>query len=526
MKKARVIVSILIFSLISSYFLDFADLLPNRLHLLTELQLIPALIAINIAALTIIFLLTIFFGRVYCSSVCPMGIFQDIVDWFAKKMQRKKKYPPLKENKILRWGIVVLMVLAFFSGLSVIISLLDPYSSYGRIASTIFKPAYLFGNNMIAWIDNHFKNYRFYQTEIFITSIINLIIAAATMFIIGFLSYKYGRLFCNTICPVGTVLGFLARFSFFKIRINNDKCNSCSLCAMRCKASCIDAATRTIDYSRCVNCFNCLEVCNRKAMSYSFAPPPDWLARAGTKQKQSNASEGEKQYKLSKRKFLLSLFLMGVAGMQKIFGKDPDSTKQLKEIYTSHNVSFKRKHPITPPGSMNVRRFNDHCTACHLCISKCPSNVLKPALWEYGLIGLLQPAMSFQHGYCNYHCTVCTEICPANALKKITGKEKKTLQPGLVHYIKENCVVVTDGTDCGACSEHCPTQAVSMQPYKKDLRIPVIDENLCVGCGACEYICPVRPFRAIYVDGNPVHKQAKIPEKKKQKKIEVNDFGF
>lgn len=525
MKKARVIVSIFVFSLITFYFLDFAGFLPDQFHVLAAIQLMPALIAINIAVIIPIILITILLGRVYCSSVCPLGIFQDIMDFLAKKIHRKKKYPTFKEQKILRWIIVATTVAAFWAGMSVVVSLLDPYSSYGRIAANIFKPIYLSGNNLIAWIDNHFKNYRFYKTDIFIASIATSGIALATMLIVGFLSYKYGRLFCNTICPVGTVLGFLAKYSFFKVRIDNEKCNSCKLCAMRCKASCIDAATKRIDYSRCVNCFNCLEVCNRKAMAYSFAYPAKWLW-PGIKRDRPEDPVQEGGYKLSKRKFLLSLFVMGIGGIQKLLGKGPDTTKQLAVIYTSHNVSFRRKHPISPPGSGNIKRFNDRCTACNLCISKCPSNVLKPALLEYGLVGLLQPTMSFQHGYCNYHCTVCADICPSKALEKITAKEKKTLQVGIVRYVKENCVVVTDGTDCGACSEHCPTQAVNMQPYKKGLRIPVIDQNLCVGCGACEYICPVRPYRAIYVEGNPIHKQARIPEKKKQKKIEVNDFGF
>ena len=272
MKRIRVIVSIIIFSLVTFYFLDFANLLPNQFHVLTLLQLVPALIALNAGVLIILVLLTLLLGRVYCSSICPMGIFQDIIDWFSKKIHRKKKYPFLKEQKILRWTIVVITVIAFWAGFSIVASLLDPYSAYGRVATNVFKPIYLFGNNIIAWIDNHFKNYLFYKTDIFVTSITSLVIALATMSIIGFLSYKYGRLFCNTICPVGTVLGFLAKFSFFKIRINNEKCNSCSLCALKCKSSCIDSASKTIDYSRCVSCFNCLEVCNRKAMSYSFAP--------------------------------------------------------------------------------------------------------------------------------------------------------------------------------------------------------------------------------------------------------------
>lgn len=516
LKKIRVAVSLVLFSLISFYFLDFADLLPKRIHLLTELQFVPALIAFNIVALLIVIALTVLFGRVYCSSVCPMGVFQDIVDWVAKRFHRKKKYPHFKERKILRWSIVTATVITFFAGVSIVVSLIDPYSAYGRMATNLFRPAYLLGNNTIAWIDNYYGHYQFYKVDVFVSSIVALLIASITILVIGFLSYKWGRLYCNTICPVGTVLGFLSRFSVFKIRIDDEKCNSCSLCSMKCKSSCIDAATKTIDYSRCVDCFNCLEVCNRKAIKYSFAL---------LKKKPSSVSEIEETYTPSRRKFF-GFALMGIAGVKKLFGKEPSDTTTLKEIYTSHNVAFKRKYPITPPGSIDVKRFNDRCTACHLCVAKCPSNVLKPTFLEYGLAGMLQPTMDFSHGYCNYHCTLCTDICPADALEKITSKEKKTLQVGHVHYIKENCVVVTDGTDCGACSEHCPTQAVSMKPYKGDLRIPEINQDLCVGCGGCEYICPTRPYRAIYVVGNPVHKQALIPEEKEQKKIEVNDFGF
>jgi polyferredoxin len=516
LKKIRVAVCLVLFSLISFYFLDFADLLPKRFHLLAELQLLPALIAVNTLALLIVIVLTVLFGRVYCSSVCPMGIFQDIVDWTAKKFHRKKKYPHLKERKMLRWSIVAATMIAYFAGASIIVSLLDPYSAYGRIVTNLFRPVYLLGNNAIAWIDNYYENYQFYKADVFVPGIAALLIASVTILVIGFLSYKWGRLYCNTICPVGTVLGFLSRFSVFRIRIDNEKCNSCSLCSMKCKSSCIDAATKTIDYSRCVDCFNCLEVCHRKAMKYGFA-----LA----KKKPSAVCEVKETYTPSRRKFF-GFVLVGIAGVKKLFGKEPSDTNTIKEIYTSHNVAFKRKYPITPPGSIDVNRFNDRCTACHLCVAKCPSNVLKPTFLEYGLAGMLQPTMDFSHGYCNYHCTLCTDICPADALEKITAKEKKTLQVGHVHYIKENCVVVTEGTDCGACSEHCPTQAVSMKPYKGDLRIPQINQDLCVGCGGCEYICPTRPFRAIYVVGNPVHKQALLPEEKEQKKIEVNDFGF
>jgi ferredoxin len=408
---------------------------------------------------------------------------------------------------------------------------LDPYSAYGRIVLNLFKPVYLEINNLVTIVSTHFHNYRFYAVDIFMASAASLVVASLTFLIIGFLSYKYGRLYCNTICPVGTVLGFFARFSLFKIKIGGEGCNSCGLCEMRCKASCIDAKTKEIDYSRCVTCFNCIEICKRSALSYQFTGPlpkkPALVVAPANKTVNSNITGG---YDATKRKFLLGSVLLGLVTLQKVFAKSDkdskDSPDKLNEIYTSHNVPYKRSHPITPPGSVDINRFNSACTACHLCISKCPSQVLQPAFLEYGIIGMMQPTMSYKHGFCNYHCTLCTDICPAKALVPMSEKEKKASQIGKVNFIKENCVVVTDGTNCGACSEHCPTQAVSMQPYKGDLRIPTINHELCIGCGGCEYICPVRPYRAIHVDGNPVHLRAKVTEDKEDTKIKVDNFGF
>jgi polyferredoxin len=516
-KRIRVTISVIIFSLLTFYFLDFADILPLKTHILTHIQFIPALLAVNAGFLIFITLLTLVFGRIYCSSVCPLGIFQDIVNRISKQFNRKKKYPYYKANNKLRWIIVALLIVLFFAGGNVFISILDPYSAYGRMATHILKPIYVLLNNGIAFVSNHFHYYNFYPVEIIFKGMAAFVIALVTFFVIGFISYKYGRLYCNTICPVGTILGFFARFSLFKIKLGGPNCNSCGLCEMKCKASCINAANKEIDYSRCVSCFNCLEVCHRESLSWGFS-----FKKKPQQKPITPVTEAYKNVDIDRRKLISTL--LGIGLLPKIFARK-DTTEKVKEIFTLHNVAIKKKHAVTPPGSVDVKRFNEYCTACHLCVSKCPSQVLKPAFLEYGLIGIMQPSMNFEHGYCNYHCTLCTEICPAKALVNITEKEKKNLQIGQVQYVKENCVVVTDGTDCGACSEHCPTQAVSMQPYKGDLRIPTINHDLCVGCGACEYICPVRPFRAIYVEGNPTHLQAKVVEEKEQK-IEVKDFGF
>lgn len=206
----------------------------------------------------------------------------------------------------------------------------------------------------------------------------------------------------------------------------------------------------------------------------------------------------------------------------------PKILAQIKETTATlgGKKAYKKENPITPPGSVSLEHFQAHCTSCHLCVSKCPSHVLKPVLMEYGLEGMMQPTVSFEKGFCNFDCTVCGDVCPNGAIKPLTVDEKHLTQMGHVIFIEENCIVHTDGTSCGACSEHCPTQAVAMVPYKDGLTIPQVNTEICVGCGGCEYVCPAHPFRAIYIEGNPVQKEAKPFKETETEKIEVDDFGF
>jgi formate hydrogenlyase subunit 6/NADH:ubiquinone oxidoreductase subunit I len=189
-------------------------------------------------------------------------------------------------------------------------------------------------------------------------------------------------------------------------------------------------------------------------------------------------------------------------------------------------------NPVSPPGSGSIAHFTGTCTACHLCVSACPSRVLVPSFLEFGFLGLMQPRMNFRSGHCNYDCTICMNVCPSGALLPLQPEQKKLTQVGIAKFVKENCVVYTDHTDCGACSEHCPTKAVNMVPFpnpvNKRLVIPEVKPEYCVGCGGCEHACPTKPYKAIYVDGNPVHKEAKKPEVKKieQKADDGKDFPF
>lgn len=505
LRKIRIGISVVLYALITFFFLDFAGILPDSFHRLAHIQFIPALLSLSFGILAFLIALTLLFGRVYCSSICPMGIFQDIVARISKSVGKKKKrynYSPAKN--ILRWVVVAVVLIAYLCGFTALIGLLDPYSAYGRIVVNVFKPVYMLGNNLLESIFSRFENYTFYQVDASLLSVSSFIIALFTLLIVGILAWKHGRTWCNTLCPVGTVLGFLSRFSLFKVRIDMNKCNGCGLCATKCKAACINSKGHSIDYSRCVDCFDCLEACNKEALTY--AP--------GVSKKRQGAADS------SKRRFLMAGAMTAAAA--------PQVLAQIKETTATLDgkKSYKKANPITPPGSVSLEHFQKQCTSCHLCVSKCPSHVLKPAFMEYGLAGVMQPTVSFEKGFCNFDCTVCGDVCPNGAITPLTVEEKHLTQMGYVVFIEENCIVLTDGTSCGACSEHCPTQAVAMVPYKDGLTIPHVNTEICVGCGGCEYVCPARPFRAIYIEGNPVQKEAKPFKETETEKIEIDDFGF
>jgi ferredoxin len=313
--------------------------------------------------------------------------------------------------------------------------------------------------------------------------------------------------------PVGTFLGLLSKFSLFKIKIDQSSCTKCAQCAFVCKSQCISVKEQEIDFTRCVGCFNCLKSCDSKSINYKLT-----FAVKHTHQKKIIKPADE-----SKRTFLAGLLVISGA----LVGISRSAKAEEKELkYKKNLVPVKKNYPCSPPGSKSIDHFNDACTACHLCISACPNKVLQSSALEYGLVGFLQPFMDTSNGYCNFDCTKCSEVCPSGAIMQLTKEEKGVTQVGQVHFIKKNCVVYLDETLCGACAEHCPTKAVRMVPYKEKLNIPEVNNDICVGCGACEHACPVRPHRAIYVDGNPIHKIAKKPKVEEMEQKELEEFPF
>ena len=487
LKKIRTILAAVFFVLITLLFLDFTGTLHGWLSWLAKIQFLPAVMALNVIVVVSLIVLTLVFGRIYCSVICPLGVFQDLLARFHRK---KNKYSYSKEVRWLRYPVLVVFVIAGVVGIGSLFQLLAPYSSYGRIATMIFQPLWKGCNNLLAMAAEHYESYAFYSVDTWMRSLPVLIIAAVTLVVLFILAWRGGRTYCNTICPVGTILSFFARFSWLKVRFDADKCMNCSLCSKNCKAACIDYKTHTVDYSRCVVCGNCIDKCKFGALKYSGS------VERGVKS-ESTQDKG-------RRSFLLASALVSTAAFAQKKEKLMDGG--LAEI--EDKVQPERQTPLTPPGSLSFQNLSTRCTGCQLCVSECPNQVLRPS---NDLLHLMQPTMSYEKGYCRPECTRCSDVCPAGAIKPLDDIEKSSIQIGHAVWIKKNCVVLTDEVECGNCARHCPSGAIEMVPLDENNEespmIPAINEAACIGCGACEYVCPSRPFSAIYVEGHEVHKK-------------------
>ena len=594
-------------------------------HIL-HIQFVPALL--SLAAVTlgvalpliILLLLTLIFGRVYCSFLCPTGILQDIIGRLARPFTRRTRRTRTnphslgagahntsagshssgatagsststgsstsagssnsagsstsagcststgyrKPHSILRYIILIATGLLFALGLAWPLTLLDPYSLFGKIASQFFGSIEIFLNNALANIFPNSIPYLKY-TSIATVSFIYGTIALITLILF---SAAHGRLYCNTICPVGTLLGLIGSKSLFQIRIDSNACKHCNACAKNCKSNCIDIKGQKVDTERCVVCFNCLQHCKFDALHYSLRRPAASRSAGSAASTSSSTSAGSSKAstgatsataacstsstsatsanaasststsaasstpsgKIDKG---LRTTLAGLAGLgtailaHKGTGSRFIPIKEYREKHLPENLRASQELGIMPPGAGRLEHFKQNCTGCYACVAACPGDVIKPATFEYGPDGILLPTLKYNGHFCGYECNACSNACPSGALSPLTLKEKKRTAIGKAIYMAGKCIVFQAGTDCGACDEHCPTKAITMVPVpgKSFLYYPKLNRDLCIGCGGCEYICPQKP-KAIKVVALADQSLAQEPTDDVQQEVEVNDFGF
>ncbi len=515
----RIIFSIIFFIIITIGFLSFNG--GNNISAYAlKTQFIPSLISIftgGFLAFLLLIILTLLFGRVYCSFLCPLGILQDIIGFISKKVQSiyrkkvQKKNGKIKSKyhkplNILRYSILIIASIFFAAGITYPIAILDPYSNYGRIACKLFGSLEIAISNGLS---NILPDTFFYQQFVTYT-LYSFVYTGVFFIIIAIFSALRGRLYCNSICPVGTLLGAVSGFSMLKPIIKKDMCVKCTACVSECKSDCINLETKEIDISRCVSCYNCMTSCGRGGVQLHNT----WFKKKEKVEKQDNRNCEN----LERRNAIIAF---GALGATLITAKLTDKGLRADEK-TAQKVI-----PIAPPGAGSIEHLKDHCTGCHACIAACPNKIIKPATMQYGLDGFMLPTITFENKFCAYDCNLCTQTCPHGALSKQSLEDKQRTQIGKAVYKAKNCIVFTDETDCGACDEHCPTKAITMTPLKNKewLSFPKLNKDICIGCGACEYICPARP-KALVVNGNRIQTRSQKPKVEKQEEVEVKSFGF
>ena len=505
LKKLRVALAWLFWIGITLLFLDFTGTLRAYLGWMAKIQFLPALLAINVGVVLVLVLLTLLFGRVYCSVICPLGVFQDGIAHIRAR-RSKKPYKYHKEMKILRYGVWAAFIICFILGAQVVVTLLAPYSAYGRMVQNLLQPVYLWGNNLLAKLAEHWGSYAFYTEEVWITSTVSLVISIVTLLVVGFLAFRHGRAYCNGICPVGTTLSFFSRFAMFRPMIDSEKCKHCKACELHCKARCIEITKDSahIDHSRCVDCFNCIDSCKFGALKYRFA----WGAGGTSTKKAQNVDAGAEN--AGRRAFMAgTVAVAGAAALKGVQARAQEAAKKVDGGFADvlPKQAPERETPITPPGSLGARNFYRRCTGCQLCIAECPNNVLRPSS---RLDHLMQPEMSYEKGYCRPECTRCSELCPAGAILPVTKETKTNFHLGTARVNVDLCLEATGRSKCGKCAQTCPTGAIVMVD-QDETRRPTVAEEVCIGCGACEYLCPVRPISAITVNGRTIHISTQSP---------------
>ena len=493
LKSLRVVLATISILLVSWLFLDVSGYAHAHFDWMAKIQFMPALLSLNIAVLVSLLVLTLALGRVYCSVVCPLGIMQDAINWlrgrFGKKSKRKNRFRYKKALPAVRISFLGVFAIAVIAGFMTIAALIEPYSEFGRIVSTFLGPVYDWGNNLLADAAEARGSFLFSRVEPQYLFGPAMILAGVTFIIVAVFAWTDGRGYCNSVCPVGTILGYASKFSWLRPVIDNSKCNGCSKCSRNCKASCIDYKKHSIDYSRCVACMNCIGTCSKGAIRYSGK-------RLSTSvDSDSVAIDGNRR----------SFITVGAIAAGAALAKAEEKVTDGGFATIIPKAKPQRRNKITPPGSQSHDNLESKCTSCQLCITVCPNRVLRPSM---EIDTFMQPEVSYENGYCRPECTRCSEVCPTGAIRKIAVPEKSSTQIGQAKITLENCITTSEGVKCGKCAAKCPVQAIEMVEIEKghDVKMPIINESACIGCGACEHLCPVSPTSAIIVHGHEVHR--------------------
>lgn len=514
LRTVRIIVSMAFLMTLTLLVADLTDSIPASLSALAHIQIMPSILGLHIGVLAFWLAVTLLIGRAYCSSICPLGALQDIIARLSLSRRKKRigKHVPPRHRTIWRIAVLAITVICAAAGIAILPALIDPYSAYVRMVDTLIQP-------LLALLP---INPPTLTPTIVASTSAGIAVGVVSLLAVIALSFRGQRTICNTICPVGATLGLIARQPLFAIRIDPEKCVGCRLCEFKCKTGCIDAKNHKVDSSSCVMCFDCIPKCEKGAISLvkplsarmlnvnsdskitESHPKPEKTTfsrlnhltsrklniNSDTKTTESHPNPPITAF--SRRKFI-AVAALTTAGT--IVAKGVAATSAIEKAAGENTTVIRKKYP-KPPTSTSTSAFFTKCTACQLCVAKCPQRIIKPSSNQHGIMHLYQPYLNFSQGYCLNQCTLCADVCPTGALSLLSLNQKHTTPIGKAIAINANCLTQTDLVQCGACARKCPHGAINMTPSG-----PKVIEKACIGCGKCEHVCPASPQKAIYIEG-------------------------
>ena len=453
----------------------------------------------------IILLPTIAFGRFFCGWICPMGTLQHFVGGLKSEAKRGKQR--IESNRYKRWQTVKYVVL--LAGLvaavfgSMVIGTLDPFSLLVRSIGLAILPAINFGTRALLVPLEHshvhvIKVFGTYASTALQSTVLDLrqahfnqaIVFGLLFLLIIWASMRVTRFWCRSICPLGALLGVVSRWSVLGLHKVASSCDKCNRCLLDCQGGDDPIGGAPWRKAECLMCMNCVGACPHESLEFRFFRNEHEVASPD----------------LGRRRTFTGL-AAGVAAVP---------------ILRANTGLGKSRHErlIRPPGSVDETDFLSRCIRCGECMKVCPNNSLHPTLTEAGIEGLWTPVLVPKIGYCEPSCVLCSEVCPTGAIWQITPKEKgwvaggstQKSQPvrlGTAFYDRGRCLPWALATECVVCEEWCPVspkaiyvqdaQVVDSSGKTRTLKQPRVDPSRCVGCGACEYACPLQDKPAVYV---------------------------